>query len=61
MKDLEKRLEQAKKAYIDMFDDYFPNMSISLEKQIEIAETCVKKKKDAYELGYFILDEDHFY
>ena len=45
-----------KNEYIEKFDDYFPNMALSEDKEVEIIEKCLKEGKDAYELGYFKLD-----
>ncbi len=50
------KLEKLKKKYIEKFDDYFPNIGISEEKEIEIIEKCLKEDKDAYDLGYFDLN-----
>lgn len=61
MSNLDERLKKAKKIYIEMFDDYFPNISINKERELEIAEKCIKAKKDAYEMGYFNLDSDYLY
>lgn len=44
--------------YIDKFDDYFPNISLSEKREIEIIKDCLEKGKDAYQLGYFELEED---
>ncbi|EFM24784.1 hypothetical protein HMPREF9225_1650 [Peptoniphilus duerdenii ATCC BAA-1640] len=45
--------------YLEKFDDYFPNIGISKEYEKEIIVNCLSKGKDAYELGYFNLEDDY--
>lgn len=52
-------LENLREKYIELFDDMFPNISISEGTEREILERCIKEKKDAYELGYFSLENDY--
>lgn len=51
-----KKIEGLRNEYIEKFDDYFPNMGLSEDKEVEIIEKCLKEGKDAYELDYFKLD-----
>lgn len=51
-----KKIEDLRNEYIEKFDDYFPNMALSEDKEVEIIEKCLKEGKDAYELAYFELD-----
>lgn len=51
-----KKIVDLRNEYIEKFDDYFPNMGLSEDKEVEIIEKCLKEGKDAYELGYFKLD-----
>ena len=56
-----KKIEDLRNEYIEKFDDYFPNMGLSEDKEIEIIEKSLKEGKDAYELGYFELDGNIMY
>lgn len=53
-----KELIKLRGKYIDKFDDYFPNISLSEKREIEIIKDCLEKGKDAYQLEYFELEED---
>ena len=56
-----KKIEYLRNDYIEKFDDYFPNMALSEDKEVEIIEKCLKEGKDAYEVGYFKLDGNIMY
>lgn len=56
-----KKIEDLRNDYIEKFDDYFPNMALSEDKEVEIIEKCLKEGKDAYEVGYFKLDGNIMY
>lgn len=48
-------MEEKLKAYEDMFEESFPTLDFSYlsETGIEaIIDTCLKEKKDVYELGF---------
>lgn len=49
-------IDKLREEYQIKFNDNIPNMTISFEEEIEILECCLKEGKDAYELGYFDLD-----
>lgn len=44
--------------YNKRFDGGFPTMAFSEERAIEIMQDCIKKGKNAYELGYVTDDDD---
>jgi hypothetical protein len=49
-------IEELKELYRDKFDDNLPNMTISKDYEIEIIKRCLEEEKDAFELGYFDLN-----
>lgn len=49
-------IDKLREEYRIKFGDNIPNMTISFEEEIEILERCLKEEKNAYELGYFDLD-----
>lgn len=53
------KIESLRIKYIELFDDMFPNLSINEVTEREILERCIKENKDAYELGYFNLNNDY--
>ena len=52
-----KDIKELENEYIDKFGDLFPNIGISKEYEKEIIVNCLSKGKDAYELGYFNLED----
>ncbi len=44
--------------YNQKFDTGFPTITFSPDKAIEIMQECIKKGKDAYELGYITVEDD---
>lgn len=52
-------LNTLRSKYLEKFDDYFPNIGISKEYEKVIILNCLSKGKDAYELGYFNLEDDY--
>lgn len=44
--------------YNKRFDGGFPTISFTEERAIEIMLECIKKGKDAYELGYVTDNDD---
>lgn len=61
IEEIMKKIQVLRKEYEDMFDDYFPNILISAEDELEILEACLESKKDAYEMGFFSLDPNIIY
>lgn len=58
---MEETFKELRKKYIDKFNDYFPNIKMSQERELEILKNCLKREKDAYELGYFDRYSDKLY
>lgn len=59
-----KNENEAVDAYNKVFEDGFPSIPLLSrpEKEvINIVETCIKEKKDVYEMGYLKLDDDIIY
>lgn len=59
-----KNENEAVDAYNKVFEDGFPSIPLLSrpEKEvISIVETCIKEKKDVYEMGYLKLDDDIIY
>lgn len=56
-----KNIKQLEKEYIERFDDLFPNIGLSEAKEREILLKCLKEDKDAYELGFFTLENNVLY
>lgn len=56
-----KNIKQLEKEYIERFDDLFPNIGLSGAKEREILLKCLKEDKDAYELGFFTLENNVLY
>lgn len=50
IKDLESK-------YVEKYGDMFPNIGISEEYEREIILECLAQGKDAYELGFFNLED----
>lgn len=59
-----KNENEAVDAYNKVFEDGFPSiplLSRPKKEVINIVETCIKEKKDVYEMGYLKLDDDIIY
>lgn len=56
-----KTIEQLENEYIERFDGMFPNISLDETKEREIILKCLEEDKDAYELGFFTLENNVLY
>lgn len=52
-----KNIKDMKSKYVEKFGDMFPNIGISEEDEREIILECLAQAKDAYELGFFNLED----
>lgn len=50
-------IQDLENKYLEKFGDLFPNIGISKEYEKEIILECLAQNKDAYELGFFNLDD----
>lgn len=51
-------LNEATIKYNKRFGDGFPTIAFTEERAVEIMLECIKKDKDAYELGYVTDNDD---
>ena len=52
-----KSIKDMKSKYVEKFGDMFSNIGISEEDEREIILECLAQAKDAYELGFFNLED----
>lgn len=61
MKDTRQYIIQLENEYIEKFGDLFPNIGLDAEEERKIILKCLEEDKDAYELGFFTLDNNILY
>lgn len=56
-----KNIRQLEKEYVERFEDLFPNISLDEREERKIILKCLEEDKDAYELGFFTLENNVLY